>query len=135
MNKDLNLPLGKTDPRGWNIAHFAAKIGNKDEFNYLINEAFEDPRTSLCCKGKKCEGLKISRPFESFVCRNISSRKSLAHLLHPQNVQICRYIDKNLKSVPHKLKRIDGLLLITLQLKFNRLGQRKNSLVFWKRLE
>ena len=40
MNKELNLPLGKADLRGWNIAHYAAMVGNKDEFNYLINEEF-----------------------------------------------------------------------------------------------
>ena len=35
MNKELNLPLGKADLRGWNIAHFAAKVGNKDVFFIL----------------------------------------------------------------------------------------------------
>ena len=40
MNKELNLPLGKADLRGWNIAHFAAKVGSKDVFYYLMNEEF-----------------------------------------------------------------------------------------------
>ena len=40
MNKELNLPLGKADLRGWNIAHFAAKVGSKDVFYYLMNEDF-----------------------------------------------------------------------------------------------
>ena len=51
----------KTDARGWNIAHFAGKVRNKDEFNYLINEEFEDLRTSLCCKGRKFEGFQNKR--------------------------------------------------------------------------
>ena len=57
MNKELNLLLGKADLRGWNIAHYAAKVGNKALFDSFINEEFASDKTfhvktvlHICCE-------------------------------------------------------------------------------------
>ena len=57
MNKTLNLPLAKKDLGGWNIAHFAAKVGNKEIFYSLIKEEYATQKTfhgktvlHICCE-------------------------------------------------------------------------------------
>nr|XP_022301467.1 ankyrin repeat domain-containing protein 50-like [Crassostrea virginica] len=36
-SSELELPLNESDDRGWNIAHFAARVGNKNILEFLIN--------------------------------------------------------------------------------------------------
>lgn len=43
--KSLNLPLNKSDARGWTIAHFAAMVGNTIIFDSLIENKLEMVRT------------------------------------------------------------------------------------------
>ena len=40
-SSELNLPLHESDAQGWNIAHFAARVGNKDILQFLINGYLE----------------------------------------------------------------------------------------------
>lgn len=55
--KSLNLPLNKSDARGWTIAHFAAMVGNTIIFDSLIENKLEMVRTKdlktmlhICCE-------------------------------------------------------------------------------------
>ena len=40
-SSELKLPLHESDARGWNIAHIAARVGNKDILEFLINGYLE----------------------------------------------------------------------------------------------
>nr|XP_022299685.1 serine/threonine-protein phosphatase 6 regulatory ankyrin repeat subunit C-like isoform X2 [Crassostrea virginica] len=110
MNNELKLPLGKADLRGWNIAHFAAKVGNKDAFNYVINEEFASQKTlhgktvlHICCEYghyELCELILKDSPFIGAVLHDVDDEgwNAFHHAAKGGNLKVFKMIEEALKS-------------------------------------
>ncbi|XP_078339594.1 uncharacterized protein LOC111107388 [Crassostrea virginica] len=106
----LNLPLGKADLRGWNIAHYAAKVGNKDVFNAFIDEEFASQKTfhrktilHICCENghyELCELILNNSPFISTILhdRDDEGWNALHSAAKGGNLKVFKMIEEALKS-------------------------------------
>nr|XP_022300024.1 uncharacterized protein LOC111108435 isoform X1 [Crassostrea virginica]XP_022300025.1 uncharacterized protein LOC111108435 isoform X2 [Crassostrea virginica] len=110
MNTKLNLPLGKADVRGWNIAHYAAEVGNKDIFKCFINEEFASQKTChgrtvlhICCEFghyELCELILNGSPFINKILRNVDDEgwNALHSAAKGGNLKVFKRIEEALKS-------------------------------------
>ena len=110
MNKILNLPLGKADLRGWNIAHYAAMVGNKDVFKCFIKEEFASQKTfdektvlHICCEYghyELCEYILKDSPFIGKVLHDIDDEgwNALHSAAKGGNLKVFKMIEEALKS-------------------------------------
>nr|XP_022296876.1 receptor-interacting serine/threonine-protein kinase 4-like isoform X2 [Crassostrea virginica] len=110
MNKELNLPFEKTDPRGWNIAHHAAKVGDIDLFNCFINEEFTSHKTHcrktvlhICCENghyELCELILKESPLLGKVLHDVDDEgwNALHYAAKGGNLKVFKMIEDSLKS-------------------------------------
>ena len=110
MNKELNLQFGKADIRGWNIAHYAAKAGDIDLFNFLINEEFTSQKTCygktvlhICCENGHYELCKLILKESTFLSKVLhDTEKEGWNALHSAakggNLEVFKMIEECLKS-------------------------------------
>nr|XP_022300197.1 uncharacterized protein LOC111108529 [Crassostrea virginica] len=110
MNKELKLPLGKADIRGWNIAHYAAKVGNKDVFEHFINEEFASQKTChgktvlhICCEFghfEVCELILNGSTFISKILHDVDDEgwNALHSAAKGGNLKVFKIIDEAFKS-------------------------------------
>nr|XP_022297019.1 uncharacterized protein LOC111106580 isoform X2 [Crassostrea virginica] len=109
-NNELNLFFEKSDPRGWTIAHFAAKTGNKNIFNLFISNKFTSSKTHrgktilhICCEYGHydlCELIVKKSPFIGQILHDIDGEGW--NVLHSAakggNLEVFKLIEKSLKS-------------------------------------
>ncbi|XP_078339593.1 uncharacterized protein LOC111107389 [Crassostrea virginica] len=122
MNRDLNLPLGKADLRGWNIAHYAAKVGNKALFDFFINEEFASEKTlhgktvlHVCCENghyELCQLILLESPFIGKVLHDKDDEgwNALHYAAKGGNLKVFKMIEETLKSsdpLEHFLEETD----------------------------
>ena len=110
MNEKFNLSLGKADLGGWNIAHYAAKVGNKDVFNCFINEEFASQKTfhkktvlHICCEYghyKLCELILKDSPFINKKLHDLDDEgwHALHYAAKGGNLMVFKMIEETLKS-------------------------------------
>ncbi|XP_022302949.2 uncharacterized protein LOC111110649 isoform X2 [Crassostrea virginica] len=110
MNKKLNLPLGKADLRGWNIAHYAAMVGNKDVFKCFINKEFASQKTfdektvlHICCEYGHYELCELILKDSAFIGKVLHDRDDEGwNALHSAakggNLKVFKMIEEALKS-------------------------------------
>ena len=110
MNKELKLPLGKADLRGWNIAHYAAKVGNKALFDSFINEEFASQKTfhgktvlHICCENghhELCQLILQDSPFIGKVLHDKDDEgwNALHYAAKGGNLKVFKMIEESLKS-------------------------------------
>ena len=110
MNNELKLPLGKADLRGWNIVHFAAKVGNRDIFNYFINEEFASQKTfhektvlHICCEYghyELCDLILKNSPFKGAILHDVDDEgwNAFHYAAKGGNLMVFKMIEEALKS-------------------------------------
>ena len=108
--KELNLPLEKTDPRGWTVAHFAAMVGNVDIFRLFIENEFTSLKTyhkktilHICCEYGHydlCKVILKESPFISGLRHDIDDEgwNALHSAAKGGNLEVFKLIEKSLKS-------------------------------------
>ena len=108
--KKLKLPLGKADVRGWNIAHFAAKVGNKDVFNHFKNEEFASQKTfhgktvfHICCEYghyELCELILQDSPFIGAILHDVDDEgwNAIHYAAKGGNLKLFKMIEETFKS-------------------------------------
>ncbi|XP_078339585.1 uncharacterized protein LOC111108174 isoform X2 [Crassostrea virginica] len=109
-HEELGLSLETSDPRGWSVAHFAAKVGNKDIFQLFMHKKFTSFKTHhkksilhICCEHGHfdlCKLIVEESPFIGGLLDDIDDEgwTALHSAAKGGNLEVFKLIERTLAS-------------------------------------